>query len=685
MAWAIENAPNTIASLEQATGYEAAEAVFTGGGVQVLYRLVTAIEVGDDPQQPAGYNKALQDLVGSGSDDTHNIDRIFRLPGTVNWPGEVKAARGRVPAPAFVLGSSEAIVNNGALRWSDPGAARCAAPTVAVPSDLPTIDTWDQFAAHLPPELDANSDNVARLRIVFENGFLAASPKEGDEVDAHGEVTKPDRSTWAADFACNARRAGCDNNTILAALLGASAIAAHCRDHAKPEYAASRCIGYADEQHVTRGEWLTASGGSELDELNEHHAIIAQVGGKFRVLNEFVDPQTGLDTFTFSTKTDFCNAYAHRWVPVGDNKFKPLGEWWVKHPSARRYRTVTFVPEGDAGPDYNLWRGFSVTPREGDCSLFLDHLLNVVCNYRQDDYNYLLDWMARCVQDPGRPGEVAVVLRGDKGTGKSLPISLFGSLFGPHFMAVSKADHLTGKFNGHLATCVVLFADEAFYAGNRAHEATLKTLITERHTMLERKGIDAQPMRNYLHIFMASNNAWVVPASVDERRFFVLDVTDERRGDFDYFKALVAQMNAGGREALLHFLLDRDISAFNVRNVPQTDALEQQRLRTQLGQDPAAEAVFDMLWTGEPPECAEYIDGKVWIPSRDWACAIGCSGRSMGLQLKATDARRHQETNGYRRKGWLMSSLPVAREAWNSSVTWPTGDSFDWMEDHDAF
>jgi hypothetical protein len=46
--------------------------------------------------------------------------------------------------------------------------------------------------------------------------------------------------------------------------------------------------------------------------------------------------------------------------------------------------------------------------------------------------------------------------------------------------------------------------------------------------------------------FMASNSEWVVPATDDARRFFMLDVSDALRSDHEYFATLMAQMEAGG-------------------------------------------------------------------------------------------------------------------------------------------
>jgi hypothetical protein len=125
---------------------------------------------------------------------------------------------------------------------------------------------------------------------------------------------------------------------------------------------------------------------------------------------------------------------------------------------------------------------------------------------------------------------------------------------------------------------VLIFGDEAFFAGDKKHESTLKTLITEDTITIEAKGYDAEVYPNYVHVILASNSQWVIPAGANERRFFVLDVSDEHRQDNVYFSETMKQINSGGREALLHFLMHHDLTGFDVRVMPQTSALKSQKL-----------------------------------------------------------------------------------------------------------
>lgn len=157
---------------------------------------------------------------------------------------------------------------------------------------------------------------------------------------------------------------------------------------------------------------------------------------------------------------------------------------------------------------------------------------------------------------------------------------VFGRLFGRHYWAVADAKYIVGNFNAHLRDCVILFGDEAFWAGDKKHESVLKALITGRTIVIESKGVDAETTSNNVHLIMASNSEWVVPASYDERRFLVLDVGKTRQGDKPYFDAIMRELEDGGFENLLYMLQNMDLSHFNHRDVPETDALQDQKLHS---------------------------------------------------------------------------------------------------------
>ena len=182
------------------------------------------------------------------------------------------------------------------------------------------------------------------------------------------------------------------------------------------------------------------------------------------------------------------------------------------------------------------------------------------------------------IQKPMELAHVAVVLRGEPGVGKSFVPVQVGKLLGPHFIHVSSTKHLVGNFNAHLQDKLLTFSDEAIWSGDKAHQSTLKTMITERMRMVERKGFDAVSMPNYSRLIMASNDEQVINAQGHERRYFVLAVSPAQRQNTAYFKVIADELKNGGYESLLHFLMHVDLTDFDPRMYPQTEELQRQKM-----------------------------------------------------------------------------------------------------------
>ena len=316
----------------------------------------------------------------------------------------------------------------------------------------------------------------------------------------------------------------------------------------------------------------------------------------------------------------------------GDPAYAPMGKWWLDHPNRKQYLKITFFPGREVPRAYNLWQGFACEAKPGDCGLFLQHMLENICNGNQEHYEYLLGWMARAVQQPASPGLIAVVMRGGQGSGKSFWATMFGNLFGRHFMTVSNSAHLVGNFNSHLRDCSVIFADEAFFAGDKKHESVLKTLITESTIAIEAKGVDLEIAPNFTHVIMASNHDWVIPAGQGERRYFVLDVNEQKRLNSAWFKAIKDQLDNGGQEALLHALMTYDISEFNVRDVPKTDALTDQKMLTL---DPMDDWWRNCLHKGAIGR-KTWISGG-WVPKKDVVDDYLNIARDWGIQRRGSE------------------------------------------------
>ena len=359
-----------------------------------------------------------------------------------------------------------------------------------------------------------------------------------------------------------------------------------------------------------RDWWIVDKRDRIVDELNATY-FVATVGAEDSV---------GCDAdgeVTFKTERSMRLRFANQKIKLTKGKkevFETKYEIWKQHTSRREYRKVIFAPPPYHSDlrDFNLWRGYgvrSLRPATDDpasrayalpdraervpilrdwanrvarprCGLFLELTHDVICANHDAYFHFLIDHLAQTVQFPGRPGGIAVVMKGKRGIGKGLCATYFGGLFGYHFATVSKREQILGRFNAAIADKIVVFADECFYAADKASLGALKTLITDPVLQIEKKFIDSIQTPNFCHLFEATNEDWHTPAGFEERRFLAVACSDVwKRLHPERFDALVEEMNGGGREALLAYLLMRELTPERLRELrhpPRTAELDLQ-------------------------------------------------------------------------------------------------------------
>jgi Family of unknown function (DUF5906) len=329
--------------------------------------------------------------------------------------------------------------------------------------------------------------------------------------------------------------------------------------------------------------------------MNEQHAIIDNVGNR-TVIASWEPSPINLDRrmLVFQGKDSFLLRHSNRSVSIevsdgrGGMRFDraPLGQWWLGHRDRRQHRGVTFRPGAPevVSECLNMWQGWGVVPEAGDWSLIRWHIEELIAGGNPEFAEYVIRWIAWSVQNPAAQAEVALVLIGHKGAGKGTLVRALQRIFGAHAFQVTSREEVIGKFNGHLQDCVLFVADEAYWGGDKRCVGRLQGMITEPTLPIERKGFDLILVPNYLHVVMLAEPGWVIPAGRYERRYAALSVSDVRRGNGEYFKALHHQIADGGAEAMMWDLQRLDLDGWHPREIPESllkgTALQQQQAHT---------------------------------------------------------------------------------------------------------
>jgi Family of unknown function (DUF5906) len=356
---------------------------------------------------------------------------------------------------------------------------------------------------------------------------------------------------------------------------------------------------------------------------------------------------------------------------------KPLGEYWLRNPRRRQFRGLVFRPgrEGIINGFLNLWRGFGVEPVQGDWSLMQQHIQMVLAAGDTVCAKYITQWAGWGAQNPDQPAEVALVFKGGQGTGKSTFGRAMAALFGQHGLQVTAPGQFAGRFNAHMRDVCLLFADEAVRPDDKSARGILKALLTEKNLPMEGKHRDIIQMSNYAKVIMASNDDWVVPADIDDRRFAVFKVSDERKQDEPYFAALNRELSNGGLAAMLHDLLTMPLGDWHPRrDIPQTKERNIQKAASLVG----FEALFlDMLREGETVVHHWVSDEEPFVATSELTefAQRRLRREDMTFNKVSTLFRKlgFRKDDRARPRGFVLPALTLAREAWDNvfaKVAW---------------
>lgn len=256
------------------------------------------------------------------------------------------------------------------------------------------------------------------------------------------------------------------------------------------------------------------------------------------------------------------------------NPVKPF----LEHKQRRDYQGWDFCQVGKEAPGrLNEWRGPYLEPKAGSFEKF-DYLCReILCRGNTAYYEYLMSWLAEACTNigPAKPG-VALILYGEQGTGKNQFFEYFRQILGPFSILIDDTTRIFSDFNMHLRNKQIVFLDESVVPKDVKHRSLFKGLITNQERAYNQKNRPLLTLPDPSRYILATNDEHVVQASWDARRFFVLNVNDKHRRDYEFFRALNHERDHGGVNALYHYLLHCKWKMDQVRQPPTTEFLRDQ-------------------------------------------------------------------------------------------------------------
>ncbi len=381
--------------------------------------------------------------------------------------------------------------------------------------------------------------------------------------------------------------------------------------------------------------------------------------------------------------------------PIHCNPQKTIQDFWVS-PSTHMYTEIAFSPKQKPATTLNYWVPNLIQPAQGNWDILRAHISDVICSGNSTTFTYLINFLAHTLQHPEIKPGVMVVLLGKQGTGKGLFFHILQRIWPRTSLLVSDINQVVGQFNAALERNYIIIMDEAMFSGDRKSQDRMKSLVTEKTCHIEQKYQPSRTIESVHRFFASSNHEHFSHVEADDRRSLFIRVSDLHQGDHAYFAQLSAAIDDDQViAAMIHDLLQIDLSQFDIRSRPLTKEHANQKLKSLSGFD---RYWFEVLMSGnftlgqfnaDPWKLGDFVSTDKLVEdfnsydkrtqkfaptqSKEVSDAI------TRLCLSAVKARK--VVNKSQQRGYKLPSLTTARQeferAYNCRIDWDELDDAD--------
>lgn len=321
---------------------------------------------------------------------------------------------------------------------------------------------------------------------------------------------------------------------------------------------------------------------------------------------EYLDKEAS--EFTTFTKQNLFDETSDQVVRVGKSTIL-LAQAWLRDPDHARFTGVVVEPVDYDGPAYNVWRGFQVSPKDGDATIFETYVRDVLCGGDEGLAQWVTMFLADIMQHPTEPSpSTAIAMRGPQGAGKSfLQERILTPILGQRYVQkVDEAERMFSRFNRSLFGSTVIACEESIFHGSAQMASKLKSFISSPSWMYEEKHKATMQAKNVSRIIATTNNEQAVHIDLDDRRWTVIEVAQPfdmttREGQaeawafWEPYHEFVRSENGLG--IILRYLLDYPVDRAKLEYGYGTAA----KARDKVASDPVIAVLHDIAETGVCP------------------------------------------------------------------------------------
>jgi len=223
----------------------------------------------------------------------------------------------------------------------------------------------------------------------------------------------------------------------------------------------------------------------------------------------------------------------------------------------------------------------------------LDHIFNDQSKYKE----YLLDWIAYQLQNPGvKIRHALIIVSFAFQFGKGTLWRFLELLFGLHNTLAIDVGQALDKGKSYLTNTQLVLIDEMESSGTFDEKKrllnSLKRIITEGVSSTRSLYVDYKVVETCTNYILFSNSKGALALPKGEVRYWVY-ITDRPRKNDDFYKEIHKFIDDGGASFVLQELLERDVSEFNPKSIaPRTPHLD---TMSEAGEHPLTQMIRQMF------------------------------------------------------------------------------------------
>jgi len=277
-------------------------------------------------------------------------------------------------------------------------------------------------------------------------------------------------------------------------------------------------------------------------------------------------------------------------VPSFDSTFGYLGEKGKVTPMILqgngvmpKFETIAFLPGEPemGGQQYNTWTQPRLQPKEGDTSIFHEHMERLLPDEAERDA--ALDWMAWVLQNEKLKPNFMFLMQGEQGCGKSWLGILMSLMIDERNTTFLRTEDVGNRFNSWIIKTRLAVVEELMGDDKRTLANRMKALITQDTVSVELKGKDLITMPNKACFMAFTNHLDALKLENSDRRYMVFSTKAKGLGTpieyWDQLWAFAGPLSSDdGPAAVMHELLVRRVDRrFGLGRAPHTKAHDTMR------------------------------------------------------------------------------------------------------------